>query len=212
MIKIILLASECLLRADFAACDTYTYVPEEPLAIPITAYGGLFDAGISREQVEGWRRHTTASFSLRVLPGDHFFINTSQTTLLRLLLEDLTPFTRDPARFDFDSRIRIVEQNSQVGILRLKRDVGKENSLGLIATTYNFVDNHNHLGGFDGRFRLDPQTVFTFQAVGTRPPIFLRPRRRTELLSNRQWFRLFSGPLANYAQPHLCTFQRRAHQ
>lgn len=80
-----------LLRADFAVCDTYTYVPEEPLAIPITAYGGLFDTGISREQVEGWRQHTTASFSLRMLPGDHFFINTSQTTLLRLLLEDLTP-------------------------------------------------------------------------------------------------------------------------
>lgn len=80
-----------LLRADFEVCDTYSYVSEEPLAIPLTAYGGLFDTGISREQVEGWREHTTAAFSLRMLPGDHFFINTSQTTLLRLLLEDLTP-------------------------------------------------------------------------------------------------------------------------
>ena len=81
--------------------------------------------------------------------------------------QNLENFVRDPARFAFDSRIRLVEQNSLVGILRLKRDVGKENSLGLIATTYNFVDNHNHLGGFDGRFRLNPQTVFTFQALGT---------------------------------------------
>lgn len=81
--------------------------------------------------------------------------------------QNLENFIRAPALFAFDSRIRIVEQNSQVGILRLKRDVGKENSLGLIATTYNFVDNHNHLGGVDGRFRLDPQTVFTFQALGT---------------------------------------------
>ena len=80
-----------LLRADFEVCDTYTYVSEEPLAIPITAYGGLFDTGVLREQVEGWRQQTTASFTLRMLPGDHFFINTSQTTLLRLLLEDLTP-------------------------------------------------------------------------------------------------------------------------
>lgn len=81
--------------------------------------------------------------------------------------QNLENFTRDPALFGFDRRIRIVDQNSQVGILRLKRDIGKENSLGLIATTYNFVDNHNHLGGFDGRFRLDPQTVFTFQVLGT---------------------------------------------
>jgi medium-chain acyl-[acyl-carrier-protein] hydrolase len=80
-----------LLRADFEVCDTYNYVSEEPLAIPVTAYGGLFDTGISREQIESWREQTTAAFSLRMLPGDHFFINTSQTTLLRLLLEDLTP-------------------------------------------------------------------------------------------------------------------------
>lgn len=62
---------------------------------------------------------------------------------------------------------RFVDQNSDVGVLRLKRDVGKENNLGFFATTYNFVDHHNNVGSFDGRFRFDPKTVGEFQIVGT---------------------------------------------
>ncbi|MFL6467614.1 MAG: sugar-binding protein [Pyrinomonadaceae bacterium] len=62
---------------------------------------------------------------------------------------------------------RIFEQNADIGVLRLKRDIGKENNLGFFATTYNFVDNHNHTGGFDGRFKLNPKTVTEFQILGT---------------------------------------------
>jgi hypothetical protein len=81
--------------------------------------------------------------------------------------ENLERFTNDPVNTRFDSRIRLVDRNATIGVLRLKRDIGKENSLGFLATTYNFVDRHNHLGGFDGRFRLDPQTTFGFQVLGT---------------------------------------------
>jgi hypothetical protein len=81
--------------------------------------------------------------------------------------QNLERFTNDPANTRFDNRIRLVDRNATIGVLRLKRDVGKENSLGLLATTYNFVDRHNHLGGFDGRFRLDPQTTFGFQILGS---------------------------------------------
>ena len=62
---------------------------------------------------------------------------------------------------------QFLDKNAYVGILRLKRDIGKENSIGLLATTYNFIERHNHVGGFDARFRLDPQTVFSVQALGT---------------------------------------------
>ena len=62
---------------------------------------------------------------------------------------------------------RFLDKNAYIGVARLKRDFGKENTLGLIATTYNFIEKHNDLGGFDGRFKLDPKTVFTFQALGT---------------------------------------------
>src|SRR6185436_17084813 len=62
---------------------------------------------------------------------------------------------------------RFLHKNAYVGVLRLKRDVGKENTLGFIATSYNFIERHNQLGGFDGRFRLDPQKTFSFQVLGT---------------------------------------------
>lgn len=67
------------------------------------------------------------------------------------------------------------EPNATVTITRLKRDVGKESSIGFLGTTYNYIiptssgnlTRHNYLGGFDGRFKLDQKTLFTFQALGT---------------------------------------------
>ena len=68
---------------------------------------------------------------------------------------------QDPANF------RFLDKNAYIGVLRLKRDIGRENSIGLIATSYDFIERHNQLGGIDGRFRLNPQTTFSFQVVGT---------------------------------------------
>ena len=62
---------------------------------------------------------------------------------------------------------RFVDKNASIGILRLKRDVGREHNLGFFATTYNFIERHNNTAGFDGRFRLNPKTVTEFQVLGT---------------------------------------------
>ncbi len=62
---------------------------------------------------------------------------------------------------------RFVDKNADIGIFRLKRDVGRQHNVGFFATTYNFPDRHNHTGGFDGRFRLSPKVVTEFQIVGT---------------------------------------------
>ncbi|HKP86787.1 MAG TPA: DUF5916 domain-containing protein [Blastocatellia bacterium] len=62
---------------------------------------------------------------------------------------------------------KFVGKNAYVGVLRVKRDVGKESSLGLIATSYNFIEKHNQLAGIDGRLKIDKKTVFTFQGIGT---------------------------------------------
>ena len=62
---------------------------------------------------------------------------------------------------------KFLDKNAYIGVLRLKRDVGKENSLGMVATSYNFIEKHNQVLGFDGRFRLDKQTTFSFQTLGT---------------------------------------------
>ena len=60
-----------------------------------------------------------------------------------------------------------LNKNALFGILRVKRDFGKENNIGFIATYRGFPEQRNVLGGFDGRFKLNEKTVFQFQAVGT---------------------------------------------
>jgi hypothetical protein len=60
-----------------------------------------------------------------------------------------------------------IDKNALIGVLRLKRDVGRESNIGFLATSYNFIEKHNQLGGFDGRFRINPTTVLTFQALGS---------------------------------------------
>ena len=77
-----------------------------------------------------------------------------------------------PGTFLGDERLnknnfKFLDKNAYVGVLRLKRDVGKENSIGLLATTYNFIEKHNHLVSIDGRFRFDKQTTLTVQALVT---------------------------------------------
>jgi Carbohydrate family 9 binding domain-like/Domain of unknown function (DUF5916) len=62
---------------------------------------------------------------------------------------------------------RFVDKNAYIGVLRLKRDVGKENSIGMLATSYNFIEKHNQVLGVDGRFRLDKQTTISGQLLGT---------------------------------------------
>jgi hypothetical protein len=62
---------------------------------------------------------------------------------------------------------KFLDKNAYIGVLRLKRDVGKENSIGILATSYNYIEKHNQVFATDGRFRLDKQTTATFQLLGT---------------------------------------------
>ena len=77
------------LRADFTLCETYEYLPDEPLTCPISAFGGLQDPDVSREQLALWRDETCGAFILRMFPGDHFFLHNSSLLLLRALCQDL---------------------------------------------------------------------------------------------------------------------------
>ena len=71
-------------------------------------------------------------------------------------------------RFRQAQLLHLLDKNSMVGILRLKRDVGtKDSFIGFLGTTYNFAGTNNQLAGFDGRFRVDKQTTFSWQALGT---------------------------------------------
>ena len=62
---------------------------------------------------------------------------------------------------------RLNEQNSKVGILRIKRDIGKESFVGFLGTSYNFADRSNYVGGFDARLKFDKQTSLDVQVLGT---------------------------------------------
>lgn len=79
------------LRADCTVTETYHYADEPPLDCPVSAFGGLQDHLASRDQLEAWRQQTTASFSLRMFPGDHFFLHTAQPLLLQILSLELQP-------------------------------------------------------------------------------------------------------------------------
>src|SRR5215212_4143830 len=78
------------LRADFAIAETYSSSNPPPLNCPITAFGGLDDPTVSREELEAWKVHTTSSFDLWQLPGDHFFIHAADSLLQRILSRELT--------------------------------------------------------------------------------------------------------------------------
>ncbi|HVF44649.1 MAG TPA: DUF5916 domain-containing protein [Pyrinomonadaceae bacterium] len=86
----------------------------------------------------------------------------------REIAEEENPVARLQKRAALDDLLaNQFGKNALIGVLRLKRDVGKESSLGLIATTYNFAEHHNHVLGFDGRFKLNPTTITSFQVLGT---------------------------------------------
>ncbi len=73
------------LRADFAVCETYQYEHEAPLDCPITAFCGLQDDHFTQADIEPWRRQTNRAFSLHFLPGDHFFLHSAASALLRVV-------------------------------------------------------------------------------------------------------------------------------
>jgi medium-chain acyl-[acyl-carrier-protein] hydrolase len=70
------------LRSDFQACDTYVCAPEPPLASPLLVFGGTEDQEVGEEALGRWREQTVAAFSLLMLPGTHFFVQSQRERLL----------------------------------------------------------------------------------------------------------------------------------
>lgn len=71
---------------------------------------------------------------------------------------------------DPNTRPRIDEfigKNALFGIVRVKRDFSSENNIGFFGTYRSFPEQKNLLAGFDGKFKINPKLVATFQAVGT---------------------------------------------
>ena len=82
------------LRSDFRLVETYLHHPQRPLCCSVSAIGGLQDNEVLREDLAAWSCHTTGRFKVHMLPGDHFFVTSSRTSLLRLVVRELGRWTR----------------------------------------------------------------------------------------------------------------------
>lgn len=81
-----------ILRADLEINEAYSYTTEDPLDIPISAFGGWQDPKASQDDLKKWADQTHRSFMLRMVTGDHFFISSAQSTLLQAISQDLQSF------------------------------------------------------------------------------------------------------------------------
>lgn len=77
------------LRADFAVCETYQHRPEPELRCSISVFGGVADPTTTPEWLNGWRSHTGGRFTLRLYPGDHFFLHAHHREMAAALATDL---------------------------------------------------------------------------------------------------------------------------
>ena len=82
-----------IVRADLALHDTYTHQPGPPLAVPMSALGGVDDPYVLSSDLEAWSEHTISGFDVQSFPGGHFFVNASRALLLDRLSRDLDDLT-----------------------------------------------------------------------------------------------------------------------
>lgn len=78
-----------ILRADFEICETYQYQDAVPLDCDLTAMGGLRDKHVPRSSLQAWQAQTTGGFTVRMFPGDHFYLNHDRMLLLQVIARTL---------------------------------------------------------------------------------------------------------------------------
>lgn len=78
-----------VLRADLALCQSYVATPRPPLPVPLTVLGGAQDPSVGPAELEPWAEHTTKDFTLRLFPGDHFFLVNDGAPVRRFVAEML---------------------------------------------------------------------------------------------------------------------------
>lgn len=71
-----------ILRADACLFESYRCVPERPFTFPVSAFGGVSDAQVAPDELAAWREHTSAPFSLDLLPGGHFFLRSAESLFI----------------------------------------------------------------------------------------------------------------------------------
>ena len=83
------------IRADLTMVERYQYVAEPPLACAMTALGGDRDKSVDPNGLKLWAHHTSGGFSVELLNGGHFYLETARETVLDLLKRDLESCQED---------------------------------------------------------------------------------------------------------------------
>jgi surfactin synthase thioesterase subunit len=71
-----------IVRSDFRLIDSYQHSTEAPLECPITAFGGTRDGLATPHDMAEWRIHTTGSFDVETVAGNHFFIDANRDVVV----------------------------------------------------------------------------------------------------------------------------------
>ncbi len=84
-----------MLRADFRMSDRFERPADDPpLPMPVSAFLGTQDDHVDADKVRAWDARAGAAFSVRAIPGDHFFIQAARRMVLDSLVADLAPHLR----------------------------------------------------------------------------------------------------------------------
>ncbi|MFD7411372.1 thioesterase II family protein [Kitasatospora purpeofusca] len=71
------------IRADYRLSADYRAVPDAPRhRAPMVAYAGAEDEGCPSEVLSAWADYTGGAFEMRILPGDHFYLQAQEQQLL----------------------------------------------------------------------------------------------------------------------------------
>jgi surfactin synthase thioesterase subunit len=81
-----------LLRADFELSETYEVEVDAPLECPISVFGGIDDPKGGKEELDEWRQYTTSQFTLRMYPGNHFYLAEHEREVIQAISQDLALF------------------------------------------------------------------------------------------------------------------------
>src|SRR5262245_43890923 len=78
-----------IIRADSAVTETYIYPRSDPLRFPLTAFASERDELIPMAAIEPWHKHTSAAFDLKLVDGNHLFIQQQAPQMIRVILDKL---------------------------------------------------------------------------------------------------------------------------
>ncbi|MFH9065072.1 thioesterase II family protein [Streptomyces coeruleorubidus] len=87
-----------MLRADFAAGETYRCRPAPPLDCPISVYGGSGDPYAGAGDLRAWERYTAADCAVRIFDGGHFYLHDHPEPVIAALASDLALALHWPRR------------------------------------------------------------------------------------------------------------------